>query len=119
MVAQQADLALHDQVDALARIRPIADDVAKTIDLVDPLPADIRQDGLERFEVAMDIADECSLHIELTRRHRPGESQHAHFDGPRRRTPAKARAITRHRRNQRARPARLSVGNIRTLTTIQ
>src|SRR5579875_3668559 len=38
MVPQQGHLAgLHHQVDALAGIRPIADDVAQAIDLGDPL----------------------------------------------------------------------------------
>ena len=47
----------HHQVDALARIGPVADDVAQAIDLGDALLPDIRQHGLERFEVAVDVAD--------------------------------------------------------------
>ena len=35
VVAQQDDLAVHDQVDALARVGAVADDVAEAVDLVD------------------------------------------------------------------------------------
>ena len=62
VIAQQADVALHHQVDALARVRPIADDVPQAVDLGDALLPDIRQHGLERFEIAVDIANQCALH---------------------------------------------------------
>src|SRR5262249_34387382 len=58
MVAQKNDLALHHQVHAFARIGPIADNVAQAIDFLDVLPGDIGQNGLECFEIAMDIADQ-------------------------------------------------------------
>src|SRR5262249_40332908 len=66
VVAQQAHVARHDQVDAFARVGTVADDVTETVDFGDPLLLDICQHGLETFEVAMDIADDSSLHTRLT-----------------------------------------------------
>ena len=37
VVAQQAHVAVHDQIDALARIRTVADDVPQAINLCDAL----------------------------------------------------------------------------------
>ena len=37
MIPQEADPAIHDQVDALPRIRPVSDDVAQAENLLDPL----------------------------------------------------------------------------------
>jgi hypothetical protein len=62
VVAQQADLAIHHLVDAFLRIRPVPDDIAQTVDLRDPLGFDVGQHRLDRFEVTVDIADEC-FHI--------------------------------------------------------
>ena len=68
VIAQQADVAAHHQIDALARIRAVADDVAQAIHLGDALLLDIRQNRLEGFEVAVDIADQCALHAGLDSR---------------------------------------------------
>jgi hypothetical protein len=62
VVAEQADVALHRQVDAFARVRPVADNVAQAVDLRNPLLLDIGQDGLEAFEVAMNVADDRAFH---------------------------------------------------------
>ena len=62
MVAENAKLAPHNQIDALARIRTVADDVAEAEDFVDPLTADIAEHGLKAFEVAMNVADQGTLH---------------------------------------------------------
>jgi hypothetical protein len=63
VVAEDHDLAfLPHELDALAGIRPVADDVAQTIDGIDLLPFDILEHGLERLEVAVDIADDGPLH---------------------------------------------------------
>jgi hypothetical protein len=63
VVAENHDLAfLPYELDALAGIRPVADDVAQTIDGIDLLPFDILEHGLERLEVAVDIADDGPLH---------------------------------------------------------
>ena len=62
VIAQQADLALHDHVDALAGIGAVADQVAEAVDLGDSLAADVGKHGLEGLEVAVDIADEGSFH---------------------------------------------------------
>jgi hypothetical protein len=66
MVAQQTDLALHDQIDALARIGTVADQVAEAVDLGDSLAADIGKHGLKGLDVAVEIADEGSFHACMT-----------------------------------------------------
>src|SRR5262249_37532072 len=58
VVAEQDDFAFADQVDALARVGTVADNVAQAVDLSDFVLIDIVHDGLEAFQVAMDIADE-------------------------------------------------------------
>ncbi len=58
VIAQQHHLALHDQVDAFARIGTVADDVAQTINLGNIVFVDIVQNGGEAFQIAVDIADE-------------------------------------------------------------
>ena len=62
VVAQHANVALHHQVDAFAGIGPIADDVAQAVDFGDPLLPDIGQHRLESFEVAVNVADQGTLH---------------------------------------------------------
>ncbi len=63
VVAQQGHLAVfHHQVDALARVRAVADDVAQAIDLGDPLGLDVGQDDFEGFEVPVNIADQGAAH---------------------------------------------------------
>jgi len=47
-----------DEVDALARIRTIADDVAETDDLLDAALGEIVEDGLEGFEIGVNVADD-------------------------------------------------------------
>src|SRR6478735_2079324 len=64
VIAEDAHLALHHQIDALARVRSVPDDVAQAEDFGDSLGADVGQHGLERFEVAVDVANESSLHRE-------------------------------------------------------
>ena len=58
MIAQEHHLALHDQIDALAGIRAVADNIAQAINLADLVVVDIGQDGLECFQIAVDIADQ-------------------------------------------------------------
>lgn len=60
VVAEQAHLQVHDEVDAFGRIGAIADDVSEAVDIGDALAADIGEDGLERFEVSVDVADQRS-----------------------------------------------------------
>ena len=62
MISQDAYLGLHDQIDALARIGAIADNVTQTEDLCDLLGLNISQDSLEPFEVTMNVTDYGSLH---------------------------------------------------------
>jgi hypothetical protein len=58
VIAEQDDLAIHDLVDALARVGAVADDVAQAINLRDALGLDVRKDSGQRFEIAVDIADQ-------------------------------------------------------------
>ena len=63
VIAQDRQLAAtNDRVEALARIRAIADNVAQAVDLGDPPLADVVQHRSQRGIVAMDVADEGSLH---------------------------------------------------------
>ena len=62
VIAQDADIHLHHQVDTLTRVRSVANNVAQAVDFGDPLLADIAQHGLESFEVAVDIADQGTFH---------------------------------------------------------
>ncbi len=79
VVAQDADVAAHDQVDALAGVGAIADDIAQAIDLGDPLLIDVGQNRLESLEVAVDIADDGSLHAGLVFRNLARSSSLARF----------------------------------------
>jgi hypothetical protein len=67
VVAQQDDFARAHHVDAFARIRSIADDVAQAIGVGDVVLLDIREHGLERFEIAVDIADQRFHELGLPR----------------------------------------------------
>ena len=58
MIAQQAQFARHHLVDALARIRAISNDIAQTIDLGNPQPANVGEYRLQRFQVGVDIAND-------------------------------------------------------------
>jgi hypothetical protein len=58
VVAQQDELALHDQVHALPGVRAVADDVPQAVGLLDVLRLDVLKDRLQRLEVAVDIAYE-------------------------------------------------------------
>src|SRR4030095_4712771 len=58
VVAKQDQLAVHHQVDALARGRDVPDHVPEAIHpIIDLLSLDVVQHGLEGFQVAVDIAD--------------------------------------------------------------
>jgi len=60
VVAEQAHLEVHDEVDAFGRIGAIANDIAEAVDFCDALTANIGEDRLERFEVSVDVADQRS-----------------------------------------------------------
>jgi len=63
VIAQQTNLAvLNDVVQALTRVRAIADNIPQTKDLVDVLLGDMFLHRLERFEIAVDVADDRALH---------------------------------------------------------
>ena len=62
VVAQQADLALHDLVDHFARVGTIADQIAEAVDLGNALVPNVGQHRLEALDVAVNIADEGSFH---------------------------------------------------------
>src|SRR5205823_3854396 len=96
VVAQEDHLALHDQVDALARVGAVADDVAEAVDLGDVVLRDVGQDGLECFEVAVDVADE-RFHAEDLPGTGGGRSAASPRGAPARRgpTPAAQRAADR------------------------
>jgi hypothetical protein len=59
VVSQEADSRFVDhKVEALARVWTVADDVAEAENLFDALTARVFQDGLERFQIAVNIAND-------------------------------------------------------------
>jgi hypothetical protein len=67
VVAEQHEAAaIADEPDALAGIRPVADDVAEAEDGIDPLAVDILEDHLEGLEVSVNVADDGPLHLFAT-----------------------------------------------------
>jgi hypothetical protein len=66
---QRPFAALRDKVHTLHGVGTVAEDVAKTDDAIDlgGLRIDVREHGLQRFEVGMDVADDSGAHRELQR----------------------------------------------------
>jgi hypothetical protein len=63
VIAQQTDAAASDdQIQALARVGAVSDNVAQTVDFINALIGDMREHGLQGFEVAVNIADDRALH---------------------------------------------------------
>jgi hypothetical protein len=58
--------AVANEPGTLARIRPVADDVAEAGDRIDLLLVDVGKDRLEGLEVAVDVADNRPLHANST-----------------------------------------------------
>ena len=65
VIAEQDDLALHHEIDALARVGAVADHVAEAVDFGNSLFFNILEDGLQRLKVAVDIAND-RLHAWLS-----------------------------------------------------
>lgn len=59
---------LHDQIQTFARVWPVADDIAQAHDFIDVLASNIRQDSLECFQIAVNIAYQCLPHKGLLNR---------------------------------------------------
>jgi hypothetical protein len=62
MVAQQAFGEPHRLIDALAWLRSIPDDISQAIYFVAPPPHDIGHYRAQRQRIAMNVADNGSLH---------------------------------------------------------
>ena len=63
VVPKDGRLAMFDhQIKAFAWVWAIANDVTQAVNFIDRDVVDVRQDGLERLEVAVDIANQRSLH---------------------------------------------------------
>jgi hypothetical protein len=58
VIAKDHDFATHDEIDALAWIGSISDDIAQAIDFGNLVLPDILKDGLESLQIAMDIANQ-------------------------------------------------------------
>ena len=56
--SRQTRVVLDHQVEALARIGPVADNVAQAEDFLDALRANVGEHRLERFQVAVNVADD-------------------------------------------------------------
>lgn len=58
MIAAEAEFSmLGDEIEAGSGIRPVADNVAQAINLLDAAALDVEQHSLERFEVRVDVGD--------------------------------------------------------------
>ena len=57
VVAEQHDLALHYLVDAFARIGTVTHYIAEAVNFLDIMLGNVLEDGLEGFEVTVDVAD--------------------------------------------------------------
>jgi hypothetical protein len=58
VIAQESHpAARHHQINALARIRAIANDISEAIDLFDPELFDIREHRVECLEIPVDVAN--------------------------------------------------------------
>jgi hypothetical protein len=61
VIAEQADRGiLHDKIQAFTWIRAIAHHITQTVNCVDSMRPDIRQNNLKRFKVTVDVADNCA-----------------------------------------------------------
>src|SRR5262249_59564513 len=58
VVAQKGELAVHRQVQALARVGAVADHVAEAVDGFHVVLDDVVEHRLQRFEVAVDVAED-------------------------------------------------------------
>ena len=56
--------ATDHQVQALARVRAVADDVPEADDTIDALLLNVSQYGGECFEVAVDVTDQGLSHVQ-------------------------------------------------------
>ncbi len=80
VITQEANFAFFDhQVETFARIGAISDDVTHAIDFVDVLVGNVRKHLLERFEIAMNVADNCASHRTVT--YQPGNTKGKHASG--------------------------------------
>jgi len=61
VITEQADFGmLHHQIKAFTWIRAVANHITQTINRVDSLRPDIRQNNLKRFKVTVDVANDCA-----------------------------------------------------------
>src|SRR5262249_19609890 len=56
---QRRPAARRDQIDALDRVWPIADDITQTNNMLNAPSIELGQNGRKRLEIAVNIADDC------------------------------------------------------------
>ena len=56
------DRFFHYQVQAFAGVGAVPDDIAEAHNFINILRCDISENGLERLQIAVDIADQCLPH---------------------------------------------------------
>lgn len=61
MIPQDAQAKAVTQIDAFARVRSVTDDISQTINRIDRPLANVCQNGLEGFQVSMDVADDSNF----------------------------------------------------------
>lgn len=62
VVPENADVELHRSVDAFARVRTVADHVSQAIDGLHVLICCVSENRFQRFEITVDIAQNCPFH---------------------------------------------------------
>ena len=62
MIAQDANRQFPDQVQTFARIGAVTDHIAQAIHVGDALLSDIVQHDAQRFQIAVDVANQRTFH---------------------------------------------------------
>jgi hypothetical protein len=58
VISQQREFALgHHSIDTFTRVRPVAHNVAQTVNLGNSLAGNVRKDCLQRFQISVDVAE--------------------------------------------------------------
>jgi hypothetical protein len=66
VIAQHTKIDFCNNIQAFAGIRAVPNNVTQANDSIATLKLNVSQDRLQRFEVSMDIANDCSAHKNQT-----------------------------------------------------
>ena len=60
VVAEKVEIEVSTLLEALARLRPVPDDIAEAVDRIDPLLLDVLERRLKRDEIGVDVGNDGS-----------------------------------------------------------